>query len=127
MQRKDAPSNKNKRKTPEQSDKSRDKGKEKEQPFVTGVDIPEDHEMDEACNAALDAYCKRIAPHLTTDEVMSEAEESEGESQEFVPETPQVVERPAKKVCRRLGITFSSTDLDQSRHAPFDLMLSLYS
>lgn len=116
MQRKHAPSN-NKRKTPEQnSDKSRDKGKEKE--LVTDVHIPSDREFDEACNAALDQFAERVA-NLETDEVMSEAAESEGESEEFVPETPQPVERPAKKARKSRRISDDSTDVDPHRHANF--------
>ncbi len=121
MQRKHAPSQ-NKRKQPEPNS---DKGKEKEhpKPFVD-VPIPTDKEYDLACNEALDQFAEKVAA-LDRDEIMSEGPESEGESEEFVPETPLPIERPAKKVCRRL--TFSSTDLDQSRHAPFDLTLSVYS
>jgi hypothetical protein len=120
MQRKHAPSQ-NKRKQPEPNT-VKEKGKEKE-PFCT-VPIPTDSQYDLACNEALDQFAEKVAA-LDRDEVMSEGPESEGESEEFVPETPLPVERPAKKVCRRL--TNSSTDLDQSRHAPFDLTLSLYS
>ena len=76
MQRKHAPSN-NKRKATDAPLRtpSQEKGKEKETEF------------DIACNMALDEYNEQVAA-LQTDEVMSEGPESEGESDEFVPETP---------------------------------------
>lgn len=120
MQRKHAPSQ-NKRKQPEpNSDK--EKGKEKE--TFCDVPIPTDSQYDLACNEALDQFANRVAA-LDRDEIMSEGPESEGESEEFVPETPQPVERPAKKVCRSLSN--ATTDLDLTRHAPSDLTLSVYS
>lgn len=103
MQRKHAPSSK-KRKQPEQNS---DKGKEKEL-------IQTDADFDAACNMALDDFQQKTAGlDQTADDLLMS--DSEGESQEFVPETPEVVQPPAKKV-RRSPRLNAVPDLDLTRH-----------